>query len=85
VRWKPWRRKASFEESSRFLRLGKIGFVPLSIELAQCWRHVGPELCGIRALSCDDLAGISRLSVLLKLTEYTGEPLWLTGTVSKIC
>ena len=25
----PPRRKASFEESSRFLRLGKIGFVPL--------------------------------------------------------
>jgi hypothetical protein len=85
VRTPPRGGRLSFEESSRFLCLGKIGFVPLRLNSRNCWRHVGPELCGIRALRCDDLTGISRLSALMKLTEYTGGPLWLTGTVSKIC
>jgi hypothetical protein len=89
VRWKPWSELLleaegllGGETSSRFLRLGKIGFVPLRSNS----RNVcGTSVRGIWALRCDDLSGISRLSALLKLTEYTGEPLWLTGTVSKIC
>ena len=35
------------------------------------------------ALTSEGSTGIGRLSA--PTAEYTGEPLWLTGTVSKIC
>ena len=35
------------------------------------------------ALTSEGSTGIGRLSA--PTMEYTGEPLWLTGTVSKIC
>jgi hypothetical protein len=67
------------ETNSRFLPLGRIGFAP------EYWRHFGLERCGMRAprLTSEGSTGLGRLSA--PTMEYTGEPLWLTGTVSKIC
>jgi hypothetical protein len=72
------------ETSSRFLPLARIGFAPLRSNS----RNAGALRSGAvrnarTALTSEGSTGIGRLRA--PTTEYTGEPLWLTGTVSKIC